>query len=90
MTQAALYAHVSTNNGQNPEMQLRELRAYAARRGWTVGAEYVDQGISGSKERHPQLGTGSWLSVASADSMRLRHDMNFFCRQAWRGLSLEC
>jgi len=54
-TQAALYARVSTNNGQNPEMQLRELREYAARRGWAVAAEYVDQGISGSKERRPQL-----------------------------------
>jgi hypothetical protein len=31
---AALYARVSTNNGQqDPEMQLRELREYASRRG---------------------------------------------------------
>jgi len=55
MAQAALYARVSTNNRQNAEMQLRELREYAARRGWAVAAEYVDQGISGSKERRPQL-----------------------------------
>ena len=41
---AAIYARVSTNgNGQSPEMQLRELREYAARRGWEVG-EYVDTG----------------------------------------------
>ncbi len=29
----ALYARVSTPNGQDPEMQLSELREYAARRG---------------------------------------------------------
>lgn len=52
---AALYARVSTNNGQNPEVQLRELREYVARRGWELVAEYVDVGISGSKEKRPQL-----------------------------------
>ena len=36
-------------------MQLAELREYASRRGWTVTSEYVDLGISGSKESRPQL-----------------------------------
>jgi DNA invertase Pin-like site-specific DNA recombinase len=36
-------------------MQLRELREYAQRRGWTVTAEYVDHGINGSKDTRPQL-----------------------------------
>jgi DNA invertase Pin-like site-specific DNA recombinase len=36
-------------------MQLRELREYVARRGWTVSDEYVDAGISGAKERRPRL-----------------------------------
>jgi DNA invertase Pin-like site-specific DNA recombinase len=36
-------------------MQLRELREYASRRGWVVENEYVDQGISGSKESRPSL-----------------------------------
>jgi DNA invertase Pin-like site-specific DNA recombinase len=53
---AALYARVSTaNNGQDPEMQLRELREYCQRRGWTVADEFVDVGISGAKEQRPQL-----------------------------------
>lgn len=52
---AAIYARVSTNNGQNPEMQLRELREYCHRRGWAVAEEYVDVGISGAKERRPEL-----------------------------------
>jgi DNA invertase Pin-like site-specific DNA recombinase len=53
---AAIYARVSTsNNGQNPEMQLLELREHCQRRGWEIVGEYVDAGISGAKERRPQL-----------------------------------
>lgn len=51
----ALYARVSTTNGQSPEMQLAELREYASRRAFTVVGEYVDAGISGSKESRPEL-----------------------------------
>lgn len=51
----ALYARVSTLNGQDPEMQLRELRELATRRGWTIAEEYTDQGISGSRESRPAL-----------------------------------
>ena len=51
----AIYARVSTLNGQNPEMQLAEIREYASRRGWIVAGEYVDLGISGSKESRPEL-----------------------------------
>jgi DNA invertase Pin-like site-specific DNA recombinase len=51
----ALYARVSTNNGQHPEMQLSELREYADRRGWQVAGEYVDEGVSGARERRPAL-----------------------------------
>ena len=51
----AIYARVSTMNGQDPEMQLRELREYCQRRGWTAVAEYVDAGISGAKEKRPEL-----------------------------------
>ena len=51
----AIYARVSTTNGQNPEMQLLDLREYASRRGWEVFAEYVDNGVSGAKESRPEL-----------------------------------
>jgi DNA invertase Pin-like site-specific DNA recombinase len=51
----AIYARVSTNNGQDPEMQLRELREYCGRRGWEIHKEYVDVGISGTKEKRPEL-----------------------------------
>jgi DNA invertase Pin-like site-specific DNA recombinase len=36
-------------------MQTRELREYCERRGWTVAGEYVDIGISGTKEKRPEL-----------------------------------
>src|SRR5580704_14217101 len=52
----ALYARVSTTDkGQDPEMQLRELREYCQRRGWDISSEYVDAGISGSKDSRPRL-----------------------------------
>jgi DNA invertase Pin-like site-specific DNA recombinase len=52
----ALYARVSTvHNGQDPEMQLRELREYCQRRDWQIIREYVDVGISGAKEKRPEL-----------------------------------
>jgi len=55
MKRAAIYARVSTNNGQHPEMQLAELRTYCERRGWKVAGEFVDVGISGAKEHRPGL-----------------------------------
>jgi DNA invertase Pin-like site-specific DNA recombinase len=51
-----LYARVSTRDkGQDPEMQLTELREFATKRGWQVVGEFVDIGISGSKDSRPQL-----------------------------------
>jgi DNA invertase Pin-like site-specific DNA recombinase len=53
---AALYARVSTKDkGQDPELQLTELREFAAKRGWQVVGEFVDVGVSGSKDSRPQL-----------------------------------
>src|SRR5882724_4271720 len=65
----ALYARVSTLNGQqDPEMQLSELREYATRRGLSIHEEYVDQGVSGSKESRPAL------NRLMADAQRCRFD----------------
>ncbi|HKV28310.1 MAG TPA: recombinase family protein [Candidatus Acidoferrales bacterium] len=51
----ALYGRVSTAHGQNPEMQMAELREFAGKRGWAIAGEFVDVGVSGSKDRRPQL-----------------------------------
>jgi DNA invertase Pin-like site-specific DNA recombinase len=65
----AIYARVSTTNGgQSPEMQLLELREYCQRRGWELAGEYVDIGISGTKERRPEL------DRLMADAHRRRFD----------------
>lgn len=53
---AAIYCRVSTKKkGQDPFMQLREIRAYCKRRGWKVSKEYIDDGVSGTKESRPAL-----------------------------------
>ena len=53
---AAIYARVSTRDkGQDPEMQLTELREFVTKRGWQIAGEFVDIGVSGSKDSRPQL-----------------------------------
>src|SRR5713101_179470 len=56
MVRVALYARVSTaDKGQDPRVQTLELQEYCQRRGWSVAGEYVDAGISGTKEKRPEL-----------------------------------
>ena len=50
----ALYARVSTQD-QNTNLQLVALREYAARRAWEIAGEFVDHGVSGTRERRPAL-----------------------------------
>jgi DNA invertase Pin-like site-specific DNA recombinase len=52
---AAIYARVSTINGQDPKMQTRELEEYSGRRDWELFDSYVDIGVSGRKEKRPEL-----------------------------------
>jgi DNA invertase Pin-like site-specific DNA recombinase len=42
---AAIYARVSTNNGQDPTVQTRELREYCVRRGLEIAGEYVERSL---------------------------------------------
>jgi DNA invertase Pin-like site-specific DNA recombinase len=49
----AIYARVSTFE-QTAENQLAELRRYVEARGWAA-QEYVDEGVSGAKDRRPAL-----------------------------------
>jgi DNA invertase Pin-like site-specific DNA recombinase len=50
-------------------MQLSELREYASRRGWVVAGEFVDEGVSGSKDSRPAL------NRLMADAHRRRFDI---------------
>jgi DNA invertase Pin-like site-specific DNA recombinase len=66
---AVIYARLSTaTSGQNAEMQLREVREYCIRRGWKVVGEYVDAGVSGTKDSRPEL------NRLSADAERRHFD----------------
>jgi DNA invertase Pin-like site-specific DNA recombinase len=47
--------HSHDFKGQDPEVQLRELREYVERRGWQVADVYTDVGVSGAKASRPDL-----------------------------------
>lgn len=51
----AIYGRVSTLHGQDVGLQLSELREYASRRDCLVVEEFVDKGVSGSKDSRPAL-----------------------------------
>src|SRR3954449_2334711 len=52
MKRAAIYARVSTiDRGQDPETQLRQLREYADRRGFSLTREYVDHASGAKNDR---------------------------------------
>lgn len=54
----AIYARVSTSiHGQNPDVQLEELRMFCKARGWLITEEIVDHGFSGKfgAEKRPGL-----------------------------------
>jgi len=51
MFRAGLYARVSTNDQQTIPLQMRALREYAARRGWSIALQVKEVG-SGASVRH--------------------------------------
>ncbi len=54
MKRAVIYARVSTLR-QDESMQLNDLRELAKRHEWDVVTEYIDRGVSGSKESREEL-----------------------------------
>jgi DNA invertase Pin-like site-specific DNA recombinase len=66
----AIYARISTtHHTQDVSLQTRELRQFAGARGWNVTGEYVDQGVSGTKDSRPEL------NRLMADAHRRRFDV---------------
>ena len=69
INRVGIYARVSTsNNGQDPRLQTRDLQEYLERRGWQLIDSYIDVGISGAKEKRPEL------DRLMADAHRRRFD----------------
>jgi DNA invertase Pin-like site-specific DNA recombinase len=66
---AAIYARVSTQRGQNPDMQIAELKEYCRNRKWKIAGEYVDNGVSGASDSRPEL------NRLMADANRRRFDV---------------
>ncbi len=70
MKRVGIYCRVSTNQqSQSIENQLSELRRYAQQRGWSIYKEYIDEGISGAKDRRPSL------DALMIDARRARFDV---------------
>jgi DNA invertase Pin-like site-specific DNA recombinase len=56
LTRVAIYGRVSTtNHGQDVTMQTTELEQFAQARGWRLVDSYLDIGISGAKDKRPEL-----------------------------------
>ena len=67
---AAIYARVSTSNhGQDATLQTRDQHQFAEARGWEVFDDYIDQGVSGSKDSRPEL------NRLMADARRRKFDI---------------
>lgn len=50
----AVYQRVSRTH-QDPALQADETTTFIERRGWRVVREFVDHGVSGSRDRRPEL-----------------------------------
>ncbi len=64
----ALYARVSTTD-QSTDSQLLDLRKYVLDRSWQIYREFVDEGISGTKDSRPAL------DQLMADAKKRRFDI---------------
>jgi len=68
MKRAAIYARVSTLR-QDEGMQMNDLRELALRHKWEIVTEYIDRGVSGSKESRAEL------NKLMADAKRRKFDV---------------
>jgi DNA invertase Pin-like site-specific DNA recombinase len=64
MRRAAIYSRVS-KSAQSTENQRYELERVSQARGWTIVADYSDQGISGAKGRGDRPGLDALLKAAT-------------------------
>jgi len=93
------YARSSTLLNQNPDLQLEQIRKFSTARNFNLFAEYVDQGVSGSKEKRPALdqlvsdarkGLFTILIVTGIDRLarNVRHLLNLISELDHYGVSI--
>src|SRR5258706_16472704 len=69
LTRVAIYGRVSTNHSQDVTVQTRELEQFIKARAWSLLDSYLDVGISGNKDRRPEM------DRMMADARRRRFDV---------------
>ncbi len=77
------YVRTSTADKQDTELQIRELRQYAAARGWTISRVYEDKGFTGTNDRRP-----AFQEMIRASRQR-KHDLILCWRLDRIGRSLK-
>ncbi len=65
----AIYARVSTEKDQNPELQIHELKAYCVSRGWSLEREIIDRGYSGGTTAASRPGLRELMALARSRSI---------------------
>jgi putative DNA-invertase from lambdoid prophage Rac len=78
----AIYGRVSTGE-QSVDMQVSELTDYAQNRGWLIVDQYLDCGVSGSKESRPAL------NRLMNDARQRKFDILLVCKIDRFGRSLK-
>ena len=86
---AALYMRVSTGRQAESDLsipdQRRQATAFCAARGWTVAAEFVDAGVSGTTDNRPEL--QRFLEIATGGGspfdVVVVHSLSRFMRDAF-------
>ncbi len=78
----AIYARCSTSE-QSVENQTLELRKFVQARGWTIYREYLDEGVSGTRDKRPGL------DLLVRDAKRRRFDVLVSWRLDRLGRSLK-
>lgn len=92
-SKAIIYARVSTEEqaGENHfsiEAQINETREFAAKHGWEVVGEYIDEGISGTRRDRPQLQAVLDLVQQRAIDILLVHELSRLSRTVYDTLDI--
>lgn len=92
-SRVVLYARVSTEEQTGEDhfslgAQFAEMREIAAKKGWEVVGEFVDEGISGTKRNRPQLEAVLSLARSRAFDVLMVHELSRLSRSVYYTLDI--